>query len=323
MSDRPQNLENTGLMIREFDWRDLTLLHRLAPEGVCLHAETWFTRGVNNWLSALRAYVAPGSNTITLVVRQPTDEAAMFGQLVHASGQHWAQVHYLAPQPVEDSLDAWTAMLLAMAQIASERGAHHLVAEIDDGSPANSALRQAGFVSYTHQRIWQFAGSTPVAEPPAPCLRRLHSIDEPAVHHFYKQLVPGLVRHVEPPLRSEDGYLWQQHGEVLAYFDVSRGPLGYWVRPFVHPEAQTGLDDLLAELLTLLTPGATPIYVCVRSYQGGFQGALEAHQFIPVAYQAMMVKRVTAAVMVPQFETAQMPATAASATGSFKKPPLR
>ena len=307
-------------MIRTFDWRDLTLVHRLAPEGLCLHAETWYTRGVNNWLSVLRASVAPGGNTTTLVLRS-ADEQAMFGQVAHTNGQPWAQVHYLAPQPTAENLDPWIDLLQAMVRTAGEGGAQYLVAEVDDNHPVVGALRAAGFATYTHQSIWRCQPSYDrAAGVPFSALRRKNDEDTLAVQLFYKQMVPGLVRHVEIPLNTDEGYIWQEKGEVLAYLAVSRGPLGYWVRPFVHPEVQPLLPALISGLLTQLGADEQPVYVCLRSYQGGFQGALSDNHFTPEAYQALMVKRLAVGVLVPQFD--QMTVPAQTATGAFTKPPF-
>jgi len=47
-------------MIRELDWRDLPLLHRVRDRGICPDSQLAFTRGANAFQNALLDVFIPG-----------------------------------------------------------------------------------------------------------------------------------------------------------------------------------------------------------------------------------------------------------------------
>lgn len=296
-------------MIREFDWRDLGVVHRLAPKGLCLHAETGLTRGVNSAVAAVKAYVAPGHGMTTLVARAGNQEHEMFAQFRVGPQGTWAQIHYIAPRPRPDDQDDWVEMLEYMLRQSAERGAAFLVAQVDDETTEYEVFRRVRFTNYTHQLVWRYAGPVQTEAPAGtPDLQPVTDDHQLGVNLLFQQIVPKLVQQVHPTPQADDGYVWIDEGEVSAFFDVVRGPLGVWVRPYVHPQAQPALDGLLQALLHALHQEG-PIYVGYHSYQGGLQGALEAQRFEPWASQVLMVKRMGVGVLTPAFSRVREPGT--------------
>ncbi len=307
-------------MIRSFDWRDLPLLHRLRHRGLCLDSQLAYTRGPNVLQFALLDMLNPGRSAHTLVFR-PSGQAAI-GQVVLPQGRSGAHIAFLSPAEIlEDGHGA--EMLEAMARTGAEHGAHSLIAEVDEHSPAFECLRRFGFAIYSRQRIWGLASdaipAAPVnelqAEDAAALWRPAAPADELAISSLYLNLVPGLVQQVEPPptRHGRDLVHWRQ-GELLGYLSFSGGPRGVWVQPYFHPGAEDP-DQLLGAFLSHLDDQRQrPLYVCVRSYQSWMTAPLRALGFEALADQAVMVKRLVVSLRQPQ------PAVLPALEGTLPKP---
>lgn len=298
-------------MIRELDWRDLALLARVRDRGLCPDAQLAYTRGANTLQRALLNPFIPGKTAITLVARNGDLDAV--GQCTLRSERPNARLTFIGPM---DALqhNSGLALVESLAAAAGEHGAHNLVADIDEDSPAFEKLRQAGFAIYARQRIWGFHQKLDVADPEEPEVWRLETEgDQDLTHSLYLNIVPGLVRQVEPPpARAGRNLVHVRQSELLGYLDIERGARGTWVQPFFHPAA----EDFYVLLTSFLnqTPTSRPIYVCVRSYQSWMGGPLERLGFEPVADQAVMVKRL--AVSVRRAATVPLPAV----EGTYPEP---
>ncbi len=214
-------------------------------------------------------------------------------------GRNGAHIAFLSPADIlEDSHGA--EMLEAMARTGAEHGAHSLIAEVDEHSPAFECLRRFGFAIYSRQRIWgmasdampgALAGELP-SEDGAALWRPAAAADELAISSLYLNLVPPLVQQVEPPptRHGPDLVHWRQ-GELLGYLNFNGGPRGVWIQPYFHPGAEDP-DRLLGAFLSNLEDRRQrPLYVCVRSYQSWMTAPLRALGFEALADQAVMVKR--------------------------------
>jgi hypothetical protein len=305
-------LEAELTVIRPFDWRDLPLLHRVRHRGLCLDSQLAYTRGPNVLQFALLDMLNPGRTAHTFVSR-PGGQAAI-GQVVLPPGRSGAHI-------LEDSHGA--EMLDAMARAGAEHGAHSLIAEVDEHSPAFECLRRFGFAIYSRQRIWRLPVDPVPAAPAtefesedgAALWRPASSADELAISSLYLNLVPALVQQVEPPptRQGRDLVHWRQ-GELLGYLSFDGGPRGVWIQPYFHPGAEDP-DRLLGVLLTNLEDRQQrPLYVCVRSYQSWMTAPLHALGFEALADQAVMVKRLAVNVRQPQ------PAVLPALEGTLPKP---
>ncbi len=286
-------------MIRPFDWRDLALLRRVRDRGLCLDAQLAFTRGPHILGNALREALAPGRSACTLVARPEGDGIAALGQFVQRGEEPHAKLAFLGPVEALEQ-DIGGQLLDALAHVAGERGAHNLIADVDESSPAFEGLRRAGFAIYARQRVWRLADQREALTPPDAVWRMEAPHDGHAIRSLYLNLVPGLVQQVEPsPSRTAGGLVYWREGELLGYLDVERGPRGIWVHPYFHPAVEH-IERLLAGLLALLHPeDRRPLFVCVRSYQSWLNDPLARLGFEPWVDQAVMVKRLTAAVRRP------------------------
>jgi hypothetical protein len=285
-------------MIRAFDWRDIGLVRRLTERGLCLDSAIALTRGSQPLQLALMAYLMPQTGAPTLIWKE--DGRVAFGQLYHRPGAEQARALFIAPSWAQEP-SGWLALVDRLAIEAGQRGGHNLLAEIDESSPEFEALRVTGFAIYARQSIWRMTSEIPAAGPALP-LRHATKADAHDVARLYYDIVPRLVQQVEPAPGVGRGYVLQRGSELVAYLDVRRGPLGLWVEPFVHPEADNLADEILNAALHYLTTSnraGRPVFVCVRRYQDWVQHVLVDAGFERLATQAVMVKRLAVRVHEP------------------------
>jgi hypothetical protein len=288
-------------MIRSFDWRDLGLLHRVHDDGLCLDSQLAFTRGSNTLQTLLLDMITPGRSACTLVARSEDEEDQdAIGQILHRAGEPHARLSFIGPTDAMTS-PSCSRLLDALSHTAGERGAQHLIAEVDEQSSIFEHIRKAGFAIYARQRIWRLDGKPNLDLPPKSNAWRAETeTDESSINHLYLNIVPALVQQVELPPRVDRGdYVHCSEGELLGYLDIERGSLGVWVDPYFHPAVEN-LDELLTSFLASYRDNQKrPLYFPVRSYQGWIGHALERIGFEPCSDQAVMVKRLAVPVRKP------------------------
>jgi len=280
-------------MIREMDWRDLPLLHRVRDRGLCPDSQLAFTRGSNAMQNALLDPFIPGKSAVTLVSRNGDIEAV--GQCIYRSDAPNARLSFLSPVEALDH-DAGLKLLESLAAAVGEHGAPNLIAEVDEHCEAFEQLRSAGFAIYGRQRIWRLDTTKEDFELSGDDIWRVESSkDANAIQSLYHNIVPGLVQQVEPPpTHPGHNLVYRREGELLGYLDIERGSLGTWVQPYFHPAVED-FQGLLGAYLNEV-PRDRPVYVCVRSYQSWMSGPLERLWFEPSVDQAVMVKRLAIGV---------------------------
>jgi hypothetical protein len=285
-------------MIRPFDWRDVSLVQQLSEQGVCLDSIARLTRENQPLQNALLAYVMPGAGAPTLIWKK--DGQAAMGQLRHRAGEEVARALFISPAWSEAN-DGWYALVDRLAVEAGERGGHNLIAEVDETSGEFEALRLAGFAIYARQTVWRLTGDVAVTLP-ALTMRPAVTADGLSVSVLYANVVPRLVQQVEPAPKPGRGFVFESDGDIIAFLEVKRGPLGIWVEPYLHPEAYDLSEAMLYAALHSLA-GANragrPVYVCVRRYQDWLQDILQTAHFENLGSQAVMVKRLVARVTEP------------------------
>ncbi len=293
------------MSVRNFDWRDFALLQRVRNRGICLNSQLRYTRGPHVIQNAFLEMFTPSRSIHTAVVRSDDEGAPeALGQVQIRESYPQAHLAYLTP---EEALTApsGSQLLDQLARAAGGRGCQTLVADVDESNPCFEALRAAGFGVYARQRVWRlnqpFSGDlNPEEHAWRPELRN----DRGAIQALYSNIVPALVQQVEPPpQRNGRGLVYWLETEMLGYLDVVRGPSGIWIQPYFHPAA-TLSDDLLAGFIRGFSPTRSrPVYVNVRSYQGGLGGSLDRLGFSPCSDQAVMVKRLAQPVTDPVHTT--------------------
>jgi hypothetical protein len=294
-------------MIRPFELRDLPTLHRYRERGIFLNSPSTLIWGRS--LVPVWAVFSPFSDAIGIYTavsstnnQQPE---RIIGQVRHIHGQEDARFTFLAPAAAIDS-GSFTELLEYLIKKLGEHKAQNLIAEIDESSDCFELLRHTGFSIYTRQQIWQVS-KIPKHKKNAFHWREIAPVDEFNARKLYHAVVPTMVQQVEStPWEELRGWVLYQNGYLMAYAYVVEGPFGIWVQPFIHTEMEDIYNQIIQLLAHLRPKERRPVYVCLRSYHGGLAPHLEALDAKVSGTQAVMVRRLTAAVKKP--ELARLPA---------------
>jgi hypothetical protein len=282
------------MIVRSLDVLDLPLLSRYRRDMLSLDSARILTRGSPLSAVALLSYLDPRHYVYTAVASDNGN--SLMGQVTLREQETSARVTFLASVGDIDRLTH--ALLDHLVTQAGEWGAFHLLAEVDEDSPAYRLLRQAGFTMYAWQRIWKLPASDPADEKDL--WRPVVETDWPAVQSLYGQIVPALLHPVEALPRQVMGLVCRPEGNLQAYVVVNSGSKGIWIQPFVPPESDC-ISEQLAGLTYAMSGGRNrPIYVCVRSYQAWLESVLEDLGAQAGPRQAVMVRRLAKVLKVEE-----------------------
>jgi len=286
-------------MIRPFELPDLRTLHRYRKQGVYLDSLAVLTRG--RQIVPMRAVFSPLSEAMGVFtgVHDGNGRQPLIGQASHALGANAAHLTFLTPDEEIDPV-AGAALIEYLIKRLGEREAQTLLAEVDEDTVTFETLRQLNFSIYARQHIWRIR-EVPKRETPQVAWRAYNSIDGINARKLHFATVPSLVQQIESTkFQDLRGWVHYEEDEMLAYAEVTDGPRGIWVQPFIHPEMEN-VGRHLTSLISILRPRARrPVYLCLRSYQAGlahFLGGLEAEVS---ASQAVMARRLTAMITKPE-----------------------
>ncbi len=303
------------MSIHALDLLDLPTLYRYRSDAISLDSSRLLTRGNPLGAIGVMAYMNPRRHIYSAVSRE--DGLTLAGGIIHTNGDMFAKLLYLAPASQMDS-PALPALIENLAGQAGNWGALHVLAEVDETSPAFIPLRKAGFSMYAWQRIWDVTrlapgGMTKDGHDHAAnsdgirCWRRAESVNLPAVQNLYHQIVPPLLQPVEGPPQHPTGFICNEG--FRAHVGVSTGMVGIVLFPLIHPEATDVGAKLAALIDSLPNRGGRPVYVCVRSYQAWLEPALQDLGAIAGDRQAIMVKHLARLVKEEQAVVAKQPAS--------------
>ncbi len=304
------------MSVHALDLRDLATLYRYRSEAISLDTARLLTRGNPLGAMGAMAYMNPRRHIYSAVSRE--DGVTLVGGIIHTDNDLFAKLLYLAPAS-EMEQPSLPALIENLAGQAGAWGAFHVLAEVDESSPAFVPLRKAGFSMYAWQRIWDV---TPLAAG-APHRdgdgngtngdgraqhdwRRVDSINIASVQSLYHQIVPPLLQPVERPPKQPTGFICNEG--LRAHVGVNTGMMGIVLFPLIHPEA-TEVSSKLASLISNLpNRGGRPVYVCVRSYQAWLEPVLEDLGARASERQAIMVKHLARLIKEEQTVLAKQPA---------------
>ena len=305
--------------VRQFYWRDLPALIRYRHQGQFFDNAMLLTRGpLLVPIGALTTYFASATGIFTYLCGNDNDLACpLLGQVIHTTTQPYARLSFLAPESALES-EILPQLIEQLVKDIGERGALHLLAEVDEQSLAFESLREVSFAIYARQRVWRMKSQAVgliVNNYWQPAQRQ----DIIPVRSLHNSLVPAMVQQIESlPKDDLEGFVYYHGGDLGAYVEVKRGSRGIWVQPFFHPD----LDDLtpvLTDLLTALNARRSqPIYICVRSYQSWLENWVEAMDAEPGPLQAVMVKHLAISKKVePSFALQGLEGRQPEATASI------
>jgi hypothetical protein len=278
------------MTIRSLDFLDLPTLSHYRRDVLPLDNARLLTRGNPLGAMAMLSYLNPRRHIYTAVASQDGD--SLMGQVTLEEGETSARLTFLAP--AKDLNGLTTPLLDHLTLQATEWGAFHLLAEVDENAPSFRCLREAGFAMYAWQRAWKLPPLDDIDEEMA--WRQVDDIDWPAVQSLHDQIVPALIQPVDALSRLADGMVCRPEGNLQAYVRVVTGSRGIWLMPLIPPDAGC-TSERLAGLSRLIRGwGTRPVYVCVRSYQAWLEAALEDLGAEGFTRQAVLVRRMAKTV---------------------------
>jgi hypothetical protein len=243
----------------------------------------------------------------------------------------------------------WYRLLSEATKGLGELGVQRIYAQLPAGNAAEEVFHQAGFTAFTREDVFLLKPEKIAALSKGHAdkgdggsgaipLRRMRKRDAWNVLRLYTAITPRNVQHAEA-MRTTEGALgklddwWENLNGTSYVFErpiagvnsltgivrITRGRLGSWARLHLHPDALGCADEMVAEMIALVSKTrARPIYAGVRDYEGGIRAALEAAGFEWQLERSHMVKHTTARVrepatwLKPVFETQHIPAVQTS-----------
>lgn len=280
--------------VRPLRWHDLPLAYRLAGHGVSFDTRLRLTVGDD----PLRQALLTSLGRTTIYVLRKGDGGAL-GQLHYPAKHTSARLAYVAPDLEEGDDDTlWLTLLDGLARVAGERGSVNLIAEVDDDSPMLDVLRRANFGVYARQELWAHPTS-PAAQPGNALLRPAADMDEPGMQTLYSELMPGLMRQVEPLAVDTDAAYVMDDGEtgrIMVMVLEHRGIRKTLIEIYMHPDVAELAYAVVNNALSLVHSDDQPVYCRLRSRLAPLGAALLEAGFEPVTTQAVMVRHTAARI---------------------------
>ncbi len=255
----------------------------------------------------------------TFVAAPPAARRALgFAQARLRRGRPEADVAFLAPalDADADAVSVWYRLLAECAQALGARGVQRLFAQVPPGNATEQVFATCGFNAYTREDIYRL-NFWPAGLRPSKILRRQRLRDGWNLLRLYAQLTPRSVQLAEGMLSAEGqggklgdwwdqtrgaGFILDAESELAGAVRVQRGSAAYWLRFWLHPQAQAYSDTLLQGALALLWAAPhRPIYCSVRDYESGMRAPLEAFGFQHLLTRSLLVKHLTVRVQEPAF----------------------
>jgi len=257
------------MSVRPLDILDFHLIARYRNDALTLNSTRALTRGNPLGTVALMAYVNPARNMYSAVANGGSAE--LVGGVIHARGDTFARLLYLAPASRLDHA-ALPELLENLVTRAGSWGALHVTAEVNENSDAFVALRKVGFSVYAWQRMWNVS-NIEADENTTNGWRRSHSVNVPSIQNLHHQIVPPLVQPVEPISKNVRGFICSV--DSGCFVSIVTGVYGIVVLPLIHPESTNVGKKLKALMPRLPERRNRPVYMMVRSYQTWLEPVLE------------------------------------------------
>lgn len=306
---------------------DLRALAELEAHGVELDLERVRLSSTSPLTDALASRVSfgnMGAETFVLYANGRKQHALGVVQARSRKNRPEADITFIAPslEHDPDAVTTWYRLLSEVTNSLGEMGVQRLYAQLPGGNGAEEVFRQSGFSVFTHEDIYLLTPETAAARASGGesarsriTLRRMRKRDAWNVLRLYSAVTPRAIQHAEA-MRTTEGalgklddwwensngvsYLFERNEQLTGIVRITRGRLASWVRLHLHPDAPQFADEMIAEMIALVSRTRTrPIYVGVRDYEGRVRAPLEAAGFDWQMGRSLMVKHTTVRVRVP------------------------
>jgi hypothetical protein len=290
---------------------DLPLVRRAIQRCLPLDTAMTLTRGLPGLEDVVLSSVPLADlGAPTVLLRH--NESAYVGQFRQREDKSLAHLTFLAPEPEEDHVQDWAALLEGIAFEAGKRGVHVINAEVAENHPVFQAFRLAGFVVYSRQVVLQREpGRIPASDHTL--VRPMTDQDVIAINTLYTNTVPRLLQQAEPLVITDcDGLVCERGDHIAGYLAIMEGKNGIVIKPYFHPEVYEQVSAIILAALNYLPQAEyVPVYLYARAYQDWLRGVLDRLEFRSWTDQALMVKYTVvrsgrAELALPGLETAPL-----------------
>jgi hypothetical protein len=313
------NLEfcNNPPMPRLFDIRDIGVVQRLQAHARPLATHLVVVGGISPLPQAMRSYVGGVLDNTICLVEQTDPDGIAFGLMqllpdestTDVARQRGAALILMSPAPnTEGMAAAWVNLVHAFGEQAGERGAHHLIADVPDGSLEASVLQAAGFVPMIQQDLVKLAKPLePAGNIPkdVPGVRQATADDAPQIRALHIRTASRMTYAAErsadalfDSLRVTSGFVLEQHNEIMGYVGFWHGRRGRAMRCLFRPEAFSAAQDTIAFALHK-SNYRRATYCNIRHYQNWLLPAMTALGFVQLGSTMLMTKYTSARVHAP------------------------
>jgi hypothetical protein len=249
----------------------------------------------------------------TVVVYANTTRRARAAGFLQARGRRGrpeTDIVFIAPalDSGGDAVSIWYRLLAECAQVVGARGGQRLFAQVSGGNGVEEVFRQAGFSAYAREDVYRLS-DWPANLTKSNVLRHQRARDGWTLLRLYAQFTPRPVQIAEGMLSPEgqggkmgdwwdqsggSGHILQADSELVGAVRVRRGGAAYWLRFWLHPQAQEQSETLVRGALSLMWAAPRhPIYCSVRDYESGLRNDLEAAGFQYLLTRNLLVKHTT------------------------------
>jgi hypothetical protein len=271
---------------------DLPFAYRMSGLGISFDAQIRLTVGDDGFRQAL---MAGTGETQVYVLR--TSGGGALAQMHYLPDVHYARLAYVAPALAEGASEAlWLAMLDGMTAVAGARGMVTIIAEVSDDIPEFELLRRAGYAVYARQDLW-VRSPAPAPSPSFQLRAARNAEDQQALLSLYGSLVPGLIKHVEPPPTVADQcFLVDGKRGSEGLVAVYEGANGVLLETYLLPNSLRTSTELLTAALNIVNAVGKAVYCRVRDYMGSQSNTLSDAGFQHLGPQAVMYRHTAARI---------------------------
>ncbi|MBN1992546.1 MAG: hypothetical protein JW953_07550 [Anaerolineae bacterium] len=285
---------------------------RLQQVGTPLNIEEQLTHPRSLLRSVLiNSLFFPRTGPSTFILDQQDENGRLLGlaQIRTRPGRPDRDVVFMSPalETGNGNHAIWQRLLTHLCVQTAERGCFRLYASLPVDSEEFHLFKNIGFIKYSQEDIYQFNPTPPgTALETNISLRPQQASDGWGLQQLYATVTPRPVQNIEglgqglwalPQQRwgepgCQNGYVWEENGELLGALHLRTGKRGYWMRTLLHPEAIDQAKALAKAALNLTgnKNPHLPVYFAVRQYEIGWRSVLTDLGFVPLTTQTLVVK---------------------------------
>lgn len=254
-----------------------------------LDAEIHLARGIQTaLLDSTLELLFPQHDSITAVVQEERGGLKNIGQ-VHLY-EEAAYLMYVYPEDLACVVDA-CALLDGLVRLAGERGAHFLLAAIEENNPIHYGLHRSGFrPAYSH-KLWQVNPKLPLSHNPDYKWIPVVEKDFLSLSSIYQYCVPPALQSILPFKPNQlPTLMLSVNQDVKGFAYIHPYAQAVFLYPYLSPSLADVSQGMSSLINTIDTRAKT--FVIVPSFEGWLENARMILSATTVMRQQLLVKHI-------------------------------